>query len=280
MTPEDTRLAAELRRALEGRIKSNADSSVVWNRVQRAVVDSSSTAGVRTRRRSPVWKAAAILASCLLMTAAAVGVAAAASSQVRHLLRDAIPLVPPGHDGEAMSASGFPLQIQPTPAFQVFYPTYRPHHMPIRGVGQLGGSGSGNGGGVGYGAGCASSRCPDLTHVNLPRAFAPANGSSGLPIPLNAFELNSTDVVWFGFHGVPPDRRVIQIVEWDPRKYPAALESDIRPEGAPLYFRDVHSRIHVALTRGGTAIRLQTNLAPAIARRLIASLRPINVSGK
>ncbi len=280
MTPEDTRFATELRRALEGRVQTNADSSVVWNRVQRAVADSSSTAGVRTRRRSPVWKAAAILATCLLMTAGAVGVAAAASSQVRHLLRDAIPLVPPGHDGEAMSASGYPLQIQPTPAFQVFYPTYRPHHMPIRGVGQLGGSGSGDGGGVGYGAGCVSGRCPDLTHVNLPRAFAPANGSSGLPIPLNAFELNSTDVVWFGFHGVPPDRRVIQIVEWDPRKYPATLESDIRPEGAPLYFREVHGRIHVALTRDGTAIRLQTNLAPAVARRLIASLRLINVSGK
>ena len=125
-----------------------------------------------------------------------------------------------------------------------------------------------------------SGRCPDLTHVNLPRVFAPANGSSGPPIPLNAFELNSTDVVWFGFHGVPPDRRVIQIVEWDPRKYPTTLESDIRPEGAPLYFWDAHGRIHVALTRDGTAIRLQTNLAPAIARRLIASLQPINVSGK
>jgi hypothetical protein len=270
MNQRDAMLSRSIRRSLDARARSGVpEETDLWPRVQRAYtaemrVCGSGRAVLRSGRRLIY-----AVAVCAVLVTSGAAIAAAASPSLRHFLQETVLPIPVGHAGAGLDVHGQPLQIQPLPSFTVFYPASQPDGLLIRGVGQFHPRYGADGFGWRYDCPTPPAPCPPGITV-----FTPAHPAVGLPSLLAPFAGKQTDVVWFGSHGIPPDGRFIQIVEWDAATSPV---KSLSPTAISLLDpREPETLLEVS--RAGTTIAIDTNLGGSVAQQVADSLRPITQS--
>lgn len=271
MSRENTAFTLLVRQALEDRGRRGiADRADLWPYVkQRTALRRSGEYG---KEEAIGFTRRVVLAAvlCLIVSLGGFSIAAAASPSVRTLLHDTFPFIPSGQSAAVMNVDGEPIQLQPVPPFRVFYPSSIPSELYVFGTGQLLGTGQDATDSISGGATCPPDvhRCPDLRNLHLLTLFVPPDGSSGLPALLTPFQGHGVRAVWFGRHAVPPDNRFIQIVEWNATGSSTTTDdTSFDPHPSQVQGAQV-----TTMTKGGTKIRIETNLSESITQRIVDSL--------
>jgi hypothetical protein len=273
MNRPDTLFDARIRHALEVRARGGIPEHVdLWPRLrQAAAARDGEVTGERRNLRSG-RRIILVVAACMALLMGSVAIAAAASPSLRHLLQQTGIVIAPFQEGESMDAHGRPLAIRPLPRFTLFYPQSQPAGLTFHEIGQLFPPRHGRGYGEWPASCLVPSRCPDVS-----RAFSapPHTGRPvGIPSLLAPFWRTSTRLVWFRFSA--PDRRFIQIAEWDAAKSPVKSFSRTAVPAPNPRKPDTL----LVLAKGGTTIAIETNLGAAEAWRVADSLQSLHLPAR
>jgi hypothetical protein len=272
MNRHDLMMSTRIRQALEARARRGIPDGVdLWPRLQGAAIAQNLVGTGGRLTLGSARRIILVVATCAALLTSGLAVAAAASPSLRHFLQKTLFAIPAGSAGAGIDAHGQPLQIQPLPPFPLFYPAWQPTGLLIRGVGQLHPSSGAEGFGWRYDCPAPPAACPPGITV-----FIPPHPAIGLPSLLTPFQGTVTDVVWFGSHAIPPDRRSIQIVEWD------AATSPVKslPAAAVPSLGSNEPETLLVLIRSGTTIAIETNLGSSVAQRVAGSLKPFTPSAR
>ncbi|MGI8552802.1 MAG: hypothetical protein ACR2PL_18745 [Dehalococcoidia bacterium] len=270
MNRQELLMSGRIRHALDARARRGIPDSIdLWPRLEQAALAQRRTGtGERAEMRSG-RRVIVVLVACVALLTTGVAAAAAASPPLRHFLQETVTGIPAGHAGWSMDTHGQPVQIQPLPPFTLFYPQSQPAGLLIRGIGQLHPRYGADGFGSGYQCPAPPAPCPPGIAV-----FIPPHPAVRLPTLLTPFHSTATNVVWFGSHGIPPDQRFLQIVEWDmtmsPLKSLSAAAIPTLSPGKPETL--------LVLSRGSTTIAIDTNLGSSEAQQVADSLQPLTLN--